>query len=152
MAKLAVEGKEVITTDSQDAHYSPTHDKTSLSSCNYKETDTRMILDAADAFSRGFTEVLICTIDTDVAVFAVTYVQRIQIPELWIGFVTSQHLRYLLMTQFLHLAQTSQRLYQHFMPILVALQCLPLLEKERSPHGSPLKALEDAIPAFHGFV
>ena len=42
-----------------------------LSPCSQEETDTRLLLDAADAVQKGCKKVAILTVDTDVVMFAV---------------------------------------------------------------------------------
>jgi hypothetical protein len=46
-------------------------DFSNLSPCKQEEADTRLILHAYDAAKRGFTKVMIRTVDTDVVVIAI---------------------------------------------------------------------------------
>ena len=72
-----------------------------LAPCNHEEADTRMLLHAADAVQCGFTKILLRTVDTDVLILAVAFVERLQefqgnqTIELWVGFGTGAHLRYI---------------------------------------------------------
>ena len=72
-----------------------------LAPCNHEEADTRMLLHAADAVQCSFTKILLCTVDTDVLILAVAYVQKLQefqgdeTIELWVGFGAGAHLRYI---------------------------------------------------------
>ena len=45
----------------------PYEDMTSLTPCNHEEADTCMMLHAAAAMKCGHRRILICTVDTDVA-------------------------------------------------------------------------------------
>ena len=55
----------------------------------------RLLLHAADAARRGYTEVMVRTVDTDVVVIAVAKFQCISLSELWIEFGVGKHLKYL---------------------------------------------------------
>ena len=57
--------------------------------------DTRLLLHAADAARRGYTKVMVRTVDTDVVVIAVAKFQNISLSELWIEFFVDKHLKYL---------------------------------------------------------
>ena len=71
-----------------------------LAPCNHEEADTRMLLHAADAVQCGFTKILLRTVDTDVLVLAIAFVEKLQefqgnqTIELWVRFGTGAHLRY----------------------------------------------------------
>ena len=72
-----------------------------LAPCSHEEADTRMLLHAADAVQCGYTKILLRTVDTDVLVLAVAFVEKLQELqgderiELWVGFGTGIHLRYI---------------------------------------------------------
>ena len=69
-----------------------------LAPCNDEEADTRMLLHAADAVQCGFTKILLRTVDTDVLILAIAFVEKLQefqgnqTIELWVGFGTGAHL------------------------------------------------------------
>ena len=46
--------------------------------CNHEEADTRMLLHAADAVQCGFTKILLRTVDTDVLILAIAFVEKLQ--------------------------------------------------------------------------
>ena len=54
-----------------------------------------MLLHVEDAATHGYTKVLICTVDTDVVVLAVTAAGRLNIDELWVAFGTGKNFRFL---------------------------------------------------------
>ena len=74
-----------------------------MAPCSQEEADTRMFLHVADAIQSGFTgfrKVVVCTVDTDVLVLAVTLLDKPQTltegrVHLWVTFVTGMNLRYL---------------------------------------------------------
>ena len=70
-------------------------DAADLSSCRHEAADTRLLLHAADAARRGYTKVMVRTVDTDVVVIAVAKFQYISLSELWIEFGLGKHLKYL---------------------------------------------------------
>ena len=69
-----------------------------LAPCNHEEADTRMLLHAADAVQCGFTKILLRTVDTDVLILAIAFVEKLQefqgnqTIELWVGFGTGAHI------------------------------------------------------------
>ena len=69
--------------------------------CSHEEAGTRMLLHAADAAQCGYTKIILRTVDTDVLVLAVAFVEKLQELqgderiELWVGFGTGIHLRYI---------------------------------------------------------
>ena len=72
-----------------------------LAPCNHEEADTRMHLHAAGAVQCGFTKILLRTVDTDVLILAIAFVEKLQefqgnqTIELGVGFGTGAHLRYI---------------------------------------------------------
>ena len=48
-------------------------DAADLSTCGHEEADTRLLLHAADAARRGYTKVMVRTVDTDVVIAVVKY-------------------------------------------------------------------------------
>ena len=49
-----------------------------LAPCNHEEADTRMLLHVADAVQCGSTKMLLRTVDTDVLILAITFVEKSQ--------------------------------------------------------------------------
>ena len=72
-----------------------------LAPCNHDEANARMLLHAADAVQCGFTKILLRTVDTDVLILAIAFVEKLQefqgnqTIELWVGFGAGAHLRYI---------------------------------------------------------
>ena len=72
-----------------------------LAPCNHEEADNRMLLHAADAVQCGFMEILLRTVDTDILILAIAFVEKLQefqgnqTIELWVGFGTGGHLHYI---------------------------------------------------------
>ena len=66
--------------------------------CNHEEADTRMILHAANAAQYGHHNILIITVDTDVFVLAIAFMQKLKedgVRGCWVGFGAGTHLRYI---------------------------------------------------------
>ena len=72
-----------------------------LAPCNHDEANTRMLLHAAGVVQCSFTKILLRTVDTDVLILAIAFVEKLQefqgnqTIELWVGFGTVVHLRYI---------------------------------------------------------
>ena len=66
-----------------------------ISPCNHEEADTRVIIHAFDAARKGSQKLLIRTVDTDILVLAIAYVERLGVQELWVAFGTGKKFRYL---------------------------------------------------------
>lgn len=72
-----------------------------LAPCNHEEADTRMLLHAADAVQFCCTKIPLRTVDTDVLVLAVAFVEKLQELqddkriEIWVGFGTCADFRYI---------------------------------------------------------
>ena len=49
-----------------------------------------MFVHLADAVTKGFNKVLLCTVDTNVVVLAVAAAARINVQELWVAFGTAK--------------------------------------------------------------
>ena len=71
-------------------------DAANLSPCTHEEADMRLLLHAADAARRGYTKVMVRTVDTDVVVIAVPKFQYLSLSELGLSLVLAcKHLKYL---------------------------------------------------------
>ena len=81
--------KESVLCSHQDA------DTDFISPCNHEEADTRVIIHAFDAARKGSQKLLIRTVDTDILVLAIAYVERLGVQELWVAFGTGKKFRYL---------------------------------------------------------
>lgn len=69
---------------------------TSLSECNHEEADTRIFIHIKDASIKGYTKIMIRTVDTDVVVLAVYAMQQIhRLTEMWILFGVGKKTRYI---------------------------------------------------------
>ncbi|KAK3749394.1 hypothetical protein QZH41_004867 [Actinostola sp. cb2023] len=89
--------KQVISTDGRQVLSTiPLDNIERLSPCTHEESDTRILLHAADAVQCGYTKILLRTVDTDVLVLAVACVDKLQQRdgiELWVAFGTGVHFR-----------------------------------------------------------
>ena len=66
-----------------------------LDLCNHEEAYSRVIIHAFDAGRKGRQKLLIRTVDTDILVLAIAYVESFDAQELWIIFVTGKKVGYL---------------------------------------------------------
>ena len=66
-----------------------------LGPCNHEEAYSRVIIHAFDAGRKGRQKLLIRTVDTDILVLAIAYVESFDAQELWITFVTGKKVGYL---------------------------------------------------------
>jgi hypothetical protein len=86
----------VYATDKDNVLCSqPDADCEYISPCNHEEADTRVFIHASDAANKGSQKLLIRTVDTDILVLAVAYVERLGVQELWVAFGTGKKFRYL---------------------------------------------------------
>ena len=87
--------KEIVITDGIEVLVSPVRDTTSLAPCLHEGADTRMLVHAADAASRGHKKMIVRTVDTDVVVLAVSVFEQLGIDELWLDFGVGKHRKYI---------------------------------------------------------
>ena len=76
----------------------PLNDISSLAPCSHEEIDTRMLLHVQDALQQGHKKILLRTVDTDVLVLAVAFLQQVTEGEhldLWVAFGTGSNFRYI---------------------------------------------------------
>ena len=88
---ISTYGKQVLTT-------LPRNDISSLAPCSHEEADTRMLLHVQDALQQGHKKILLRTVDTDVLVLAVAFLQQVTDLEhldLWVAFGTGNNFRYI---------------------------------------------------------
>ena len=86
----------MYATDGVDVLCSqPNADCAYIIPCNHEEADTRVILHASDAANKGSKKCLIRTVDTDILVLTIAYVERIGVEELWVAFGTGKGFCYL---------------------------------------------------------
>ena len=88
--------KTVVFTLGSVVLCTPEQDTSSSEPCNHEEEDTRMIRHMKDGFDReGLHRVLVCTVDTDVVVLAISAVAKLNDLNLSIAFGTGTNFRYL---------------------------------------------------------
>ena len=93
---LQREGKSVYATDGHDVLCSMIQiDLTGLVPCSHEEPDTRLFLHVADAVKKGYRNLLVRTVDTDVVVVAMATLNRTKPDELWVAFGTGGHFRFI---------------------------------------------------------
>jgi len=96
-SKLSVANKQIISTyndriASNTADYS--HDST-ITPSDHEEADGRLLLHSLHCSKKGFTKVMIRSVDTDVVILAIAAFQNLQLDELWIAFGLKIHFRYI---------------------------------------------------------
>ncbi len=91
------EGKQlVITNDNSILSKPPLLDSDSLSPSTHEEADTRLLLHVYHAALHGHLKIVTRTVDTDVAVLAVSVAATLGPEhELWLSFGTKKHFRFL---------------------------------------------------------
>ncbi len=102
------------------------------------ETDSCIMLNANHTkLIRHYFKIMIRTVDTDVAVLAVSLAATLG-PEydLWLAIGTGEHFRYLAVIELLlSLELKDPRHFQCFMPLHAVTLCPALLDMERRRHG-----------------
>ena len=78
--------KQIITTYHKDVLCTQPRDVAGLAPCSQEEADTRILLHVAHAVRQDNKNILICTVDTDVVILAVTAAGPLGIDELWVAF------------------------------------------------------------------
>jgi len=77
-------GKDIVSTYSDSVISFTVRDRPSLVPCTQEEADGRLLLHVADCVVDGSREILIKTVDNDVAVLAISHYQQLNIQELWV--------------------------------------------------------------------
>ena len=96
LTTIGTDHGEVVSTKHESVVFNNDRtDAADLSPCTHEEADTRLLLHAADAARRGYTKVMVRTVDTEVVVIAVAKFQYLSLSELWIEFGVGKHLKYL---------------------------------------------------------
>ena len=71
-------------------------DKDGLSPCYHEEADSRVFVHVVHAGNSGHGKAMICTVDTDIVVLAVSNMHNMQnVRELWLTFGTRRFFRYI---------------------------------------------------------
>ena len=73
----------------------PNGDIGNLSPCTHEEADTRIFVHCLDSVREGNNRLLICTVDTDVVVIAISVFRRLSASEIWIAFGSGKAFRYI---------------------------------------------------------
>ena len=87
--------KQILITHHSDVLCINHQDVVGLAPCTHEEADTCITLYLEDAVKEKHSKILICTVDTDVVVLAITATQCLDISELWIAFGTGKNFRHL---------------------------------------------------------
>ena len=85
----------ICTIDDKVVVCPPSVPTDNISPCTHEEVDTRILLHARDAVTRGFTSLLLKATDTDVVVVCLSLFEQIGAKCIWIEFGTSRNLRLL---------------------------------------------------------
>ena len=96
-ASLEVEHREIYTTIDKNVLHSGScrNDLSPLQPCTHEEADTRIMLHVKDSAVCGHQSIMIRTIDTDVAVLAISIFHNVPVTELWMAFGAGKHFRYI---------------------------------------------------------
>ena len=86
---------EIVSTDGCLVVCVPPRNTTNLAPYNHEEADTRMMLHLSNAVNRGSQRVLPRTANTDVVVSAIAVMFQIGVKQLWVGFGTATHLKFI---------------------------------------------------------
>mgnify|MGYP000079044939 FL=1 len=87
--------KQIISIHRTEVLCNQSRDVSRLAPCTHEEADTRIIPHLEDAVKEGNRKVSIRTVDSDVAVLAVTSAQRLNNAEVWIAFGTLKCFRFI---------------------------------------------------------
>ena len=90
---LRLPDSEVIHTAALDVIGSTTIE--GMAPCNHEEADTHIFVHAKHTSVNDMKKVLIQTVDTDVVILAIAFLQTLDVEELWIAFEVGKHLHYL---------------------------------------------------------
>ena len=89
-------GKVLYATSAQDVlSLTCQAELSNFTPCSQEETDTRLILHAADAVALGKRRVSVRTVDMDVVVLAATFFSQMKPDEMWIAFSTGKNFRFI---------------------------------------------------------
>ena len=96
LTTIGTDHGEVLSTKHETVVFNNDRtDNAHLSLCRHEEAHMRLLLHATDTARRGYTKVMVCTVDIDVVVIAVAKNQYISLSELWIEFSVGKNLKYL---------------------------------------------------------
>jgi len=70
-------------------------DKSSIAPCNHEEADSRIMVHVADAVMKGFSNIIVHTVDRDVIVLAIAAVQKLGQVNVWVAFGSGKHFSYI---------------------------------------------------------
>ena len=93
LAKTYMDGKLLVTTESETVLSNKPLDVSLLQPCNHAEADMHIFLHLAYASSQDHQKVPVCTVDSDIVVLAVAFFAQLDLSELWIGFGAGKHCR-----------------------------------------------------------
>ena len=92
---LDVQNLIVVSTKSEKAVSNVLTDLRQVDGSNHEEADTRMFVHVKDGCSRGYRNLTIVTVDTDVVVIALFHYFSFDLDKLWIEFGVGKNKRYL---------------------------------------------------------
>ena len=89
------ESGQIISTHDETVLQKEQECTRNLTPCNHEEADTRIFVHLADCVQKGHSRIMIRTVDTDVVVFAISAVGKVEVSEVWIAFGTGKNFKYL---------------------------------------------------------
>lgn len=95
LTTIGTDHGEVVSSKHKTVFFNDDRTDTADLHCTHEEANTRLLLHAVGAARRGYTKVMVRTVDMDVVVIAVAKFQYISLSELWIEFGVGKHLKYL---------------------------------------------------------
>ena len=82
---LRLSNLEVISTAALGVISSTTADIAGMVPCNHEEADTRIFVHTKHVSVNCMKKILIRTVDTDVVVLAIAFLQKVDVEELWVA-------------------------------------------------------------------
>ena len=86
---------KVILSYDQSVVSKPNEDIGNLSPCTHEEADARIFVHCLDSVREGNKRPLICKVDTDVVVIAISVFRWLSASEIWIAFGSGKAFRYI---------------------------------------------------------
>ena len=87
--------KKVMSSYDQSVVSNTSRDIGDLSPCTHEEADTRIFVQCLDSVGESNKRLLIRTVDTDLAVIAISLSRRLSASEIWIAFRSGKAFRYI---------------------------------------------------------
>ena len=120
-----------------------------LSPCTHEEADTRIFVHCLDSVRESNKRPLIRTVDTDVAVIAISVFRRLSASEIWIAFHSGKAFRYIEVHKIAAVLGPEKSLaLPEFHALTGCDQVLSFYSKGKKTAWDTWKVYEDVTPAF----